>query len=111
MTLASKIIFIMKNLIKILLIFISFSNIAFSQNFEINWQQCYGGSDRDYARDITEITDGYLIAGSTKSNDGDISYNHGATDCWLIKTDNLGNLIWEKTFEGAMETGFSGLFR
>ena len=101
----------MKKLIKILLIFFFLTNYAFGQNFQINWQNCFGGSKDDYARDITKITDGYLIAGSTKSNDGDISYNHGATDCWLIKTDNQGNLIWEKTFGGSYGDGIFRIFK
>src|SRR5690606_7528945 len=34
---------------------------------------------------------------------GDVSYNFGATDVWIIKVSSTGNLIWEKSYGG---TGF-----
>src|SRR5690606_27044482 len=40
--------------------------------------------------------------GYTRSTDGDISFNNGFYDFWLIKLDASGNLIWEKTY------GYSG---
>jgi Secretion system C-terminal sorting domain len=76
-----------------------------SQNMQIKWQQCFGGSDTDESYDIIQTNNGYLIAGSTESNDGDISFNHGTTDGWLIKTDLLGNLEWEKTYGGSKGDG------
>lgn len=68
---------------------------------EIEWQKCLGGSFDDYGYDI-EITGdgGYIIAGSTMSDDGDVSSIHGLSDCWIIKTDSLGNIEWEKTYGG-----------
>jgi hypothetical protein len=104
-TLFILIIFIMKKLIVILLIFISFSNIIFSQNLQINWQQCFGGSNIDIARDIILSGNCFLTVGYTGSNDGDVSYNHGDNDVWLIKTDNIGTLIWEKSYGGSSGDG------
>ncbi len=76
----------------------------------MEWQNCFGGSDDDHAYDIFATQNGYLIAGGTKSNDGNISYNHGATDCWLIKTNNTGDLIWEKTYGGSYGDGVFRIF-
>jgi hypothetical protein len=45
--------------------------------------------------------EGYLIAGSTQSVDGDIAYLHGGQDYWIVSTDYYGNLLWEKTFGGS----------
>ncbi|MBC8486606.1 MAG: T9SS type A sorting domain-containing protein [Bacteroidetes bacterium] len=98
----------MKTLLTILSIIILFSEFLFGQNMEITWQQCFGGSENDHAYDIIVIQNGYLIAGSTKSNDGNISYNHGATDGWLLKTNIIGELLWEKTYGG---TNGDGIFR
>jgi len=79
------IIFIMKKLIILLSILLSFLNIIYCQNMIIEWQNCFGGSKDDHATDIIKLEDGFLIAGSTTSNDGDISYLHGGQDWWLVK--------------------------
>lgn len=77
---------------------------------EITWQSCFGGSEQDIAYDIIEIPGGYFIVGSTGSNDGDISINKGLNDGWLIKTDNNGNVLWEKTYGGSSGDGFRRIF-
>jgi hypothetical protein len=75
--------------------------IGISQNWEIVWQQCYGGSNAEGANDIITIETGYFIAGATGSSDGDISFYHGMGDAWLVRTDSIGNLLWEKTYGGS----------
>lgn len=68
----------------------------------LQWQKCFGGSWHEYANSIQQTTDGgYVIAGSTESNDGDVSSNYGNEDCWLIKLDSLGSLLWEKNLGGS----------
>jgi hypothetical protein len=89
------------------LLFFAFYQIPiFSQNMEIAWQNCFGGTEQDIAFDIVEVPDGYLITGYTWSIDGDISFNNGLLDGWLIKTDTMGNIIWEKTYGGNSGDGF-----
>lgn len=90
----------MQKIILLILVFITGAN-AFSQSLQINWQSCYGGTESDAAADIITSASGYFVAGSTSSNDGDISYLFGGQDWWLIKTDFLGNLQWEKTLGGS----------
>ena len=70
-------------------------------NMQIQWQGCYGGSENDYATGIVQTDNGYLILGTTGSNDGDISFNHGDSDIWLISIDSLGNLLWERAYGGS----------
>jgi hypothetical protein len=101
----------MRNIIILIIaIFLHFNSLG--QNMEITWQQCYGGSDQEIARDIIEIPGGYFIIGSTQSDDGDISFNYNAgfNDGWIIKTDTLGNIIWEKTYGGTSGDGFRRIF-
>ncbi|MCF8230316.1 MAG: hypothetical protein K9J24_15325, partial [Bacteroidales bacterium] len=88
---------------KILIFFSLFLSIIslYSQEFEITWQNCFGGKYHDYATDIIATCGGYLLIGTTNSTDGDISFNHGADDLWLIKIDTIGNLIWEKCLGGS----------
>lgn len=73
-----------------------------SQGGEILWSACYGGSGPDGAQSLIQTNDGgYIIAGYTNSTDGDITYNHGGSDSWIIKIDNIGNLEWQKTYGGS----------
>jgi hypothetical protein len=66
------------------------------------WQKCFGGSDYDHAYSGLETSDGgYLVAGYTYSNDGNVSGNHGNSDYWVVKTDTAGNLLWQKCFGGS----------
>ncbi|OYU83774.1 MAG: hypothetical protein CFE24_09810 [Flavobacterium sp. BFFFF2] len=63
----------------------------------IVWQKCLGGSGYEFANSIQQTTDGgYIIAGSTFSNDGDVSGNHGGSDFWIVKLNNLGIIDWQK---------------
>ncbi|WP_149273924.1 hypothetical protein [Pareuzebyella sediminis] len=65
------------------------------------WERSFGGTGIEIAQDIVKSADGgYVIAGNTFSNDSDVSMNKGASDVWLIKIDDQGHLIWEKTFGG-----------
>ncbi len=68
----------------------------------ISWQKTFGGNGSDLARDIVQTTDdGYIIAGTTTSNDGVVSGNHGATDYWVVKLDPTGNITWQKCLGGS----------
>lgn len=71
-------------------------------NGVILWQRCYGGSGNEEANSMTETSDGgYLIVGSTASNDSDVTGNHGNTDYWVIKIEADGNLQWQKCLGGS----------
>lgn len=68
----------------------------------LQWQKSLGGSDFEMAYSVQQTTDGgYIIAGSSNSNDGDVSGNHGSNDFWIVKLDNTGNLQWQKCFGGS----------
>jgi len=64
---------------------------------EIDWQKSLGGSESDEAYSIQQTTDGgYIIAGYSRSNAGDVSGNHGSFDYWIIKLTSTGQLDWQK---------------
>ncbi len=44
---------------------------------------------------------GYIFAGGSNSNDGNVSGNHGNQDCWIAKVDSQGNLNWQKSYGGS----------
>ncbi len=71
------------------------------------WQKCLGGTLEEFGNSVQLTTDGgFIICGSTKSNNFDVSGNHGLLDLWLVKTDSLGNIEWQKCYGGTNnETG------
>ncbi|WP_339700746.1 T9SS type A sorting domain-containing protein [uncultured Marixanthomonas sp.] len=67
----------------------------------IEWEKSYGGSNGDSPTKIKQTSDGgYIVTGSSASNDGDVTGNNGDFDIWLIKIDDVGELEWEKSFGG-----------
>ena len=68
----------------------------------IVWQKCLGGSSTDYALSIRQTTDGgSIVAGSSFSNDGDVSGNHGYDDYWVVKLNSVGEIVWQKSLGGS----------
>lgn len=88
--------------------FLCFSK-AFTQP-EIEWERSYGGSKFDGPSMIQQTFDGgYIIAGATESFDGDVEDYKGNSDYWIIKLDNLGNIIWRKTYGGSDTEGANSI--
>jgi hypothetical protein len=77
----------------------------------IEWQKCLGGSDNDEARSVKQTADGgYIIGGSTYSNDGDVSIISSSDDFWVVKLDSVGSIQWEKRIDsgsGSTDYGYS----
>ncbi len=68
---------------------------------DIEWQKCLGGTNRDIANSIQQTSDGgFIVAGSTSSNDGDVSGNHGYGDAWVVKLNSSGDIEWQKCLGG-----------
>jgi hypothetical protein len=76
----------MKNILLLLsLIFVSI-NFVVAQAPGIKWQKAIGGSGEDEQQyNIKPIikNEHYIIAGTTESTDGDITYNHGKSDVFI----------------------------
>lgn len=69
---------------------------------DIEWQKSYGGSGWEEAFAVQQTADGgYIVAGESPSNDGDVIGNHGSWDYWVIKLDGSGNLEWQKSLGGS----------
>ncbi|MFC5271775.1 T9SS type A sorting domain-containing protein [Adhaeribacter terreus] len=67
------------------------------------WDKAYGGGDEDVLTDIAELPSGELIfSGYSRSGiTGDKTEAvRGGNDYWLVKTDNSGNKLWDKTIGG-----------
>ena len=67
------------------------------------WQKNYGGRNKDYGISLVENINGeIIILGQTLSSDGDVSYNYGKSDVWVLKVDSYGKLIWQKNYGGSL---------
>ena len=78
--------------------------LGFAQAPAIEWQKSLGGTGSDQAYSIQQTNDGgYIVAGATNSNDGDVTGNHVSGDCWIVKLNSTGSIQWQKAIGGTGE--------
>jgi hypothetical protein len=59
------------------------------------WEKTFGGAEDDAGHSVLQVSDGgYIILGYTES------FGSGSSDVYLIKTNALGDMEWEKVFGG-----------
>lgn len=77
--------------------------VKLDTNGNLYWQKNYGGSDDDYLNSIVESKEGgYLLTGSSLSNDKDAVGNHGLySDILAVKIDDTGKIEWRKMYGGS----------
>jgi len=66
--------------------------IKIDSAFNIQWKKCLGGQSPEESFSIIQTNDsGFVIAGCSRSNDGDLTANFGESDLWMVKlaTDPL----------------------
>lgn len=65
------------------------------------WQHAAGGTEAEYANSITPDNDGgYLAAGISYSEDGDITNAKGEGDYWVVKINAAGQIQWKENYGG-----------
>ncbi len=77
--------------------------IKLNKSGNIQWQKTYGGSQFDLLKSVVQTKEGgYLLAGYSNSvASGDkIENNIGVGDYWIIKTDDKGDILWQRTLGG-----------
>ncbi|HHB77981.1 MAG TPA: gliding motility-associated C-terminal domain-containing protein [Saprospiraceae bacterium] len=72
------------------------------------WDKSFGGSgdERAYYGSLKIASDGnLLVGGSSSSGAGGMKSggNYGGMDYWILKIDQNGHLLWEKTYGGVEE--------
>ena len=71
-------------------------------NGEIIWRRYFGGSNNDRSYDAIETSDGgFILVGTSESQDVEKTISFGSYDIWVIKISSSGNLIWEKSYGGS----------
>jgi hypothetical protein len=70
---------------------------------DLLWEKSFGGSQIDISYGMTQAPNGnYILAGDSRSNDGDVSNPIGNADFWIVSMDGTGNMVWEKSFGGTL---------
>ena len=78
--------------------------VKLSATGQVQWQKCLGGTSYENATSVAQASDGgYIVAGKTNSNDGDVSGLHGSSDYWVVKLNVNGDIEWQKTLGGSQE--------
>ncbi len=86
----------------LILILFSTTWVLNAQSPGIQWQKSLGGGNTEIGNTIVQTSDGgYIVAGTTTSEDGHVSSYHGFWDFWVVKLDSSGNIIWEETYGGS----------
>lgn len=62
---------------------------------KIQWSHIYGGDSTDAAKSVIPLSDGFMIAGFTRS------FGNGIADAWIIRTNLSGDTLWTKNYGGA----------
>jgi hypothetical protein len=72
----------------------------------IVWDKTFGGNQNDTLTSFIQNTDSsYMLAGFTNSNEA------AEFNAWVIKLDDVGNIIWDKTFGGSEKDGADSLIQ
>ena len=59
------------------------------------WDRSYGGSNSEYALSMKSVSSGgYILCGTTGSQDGDVSGYMGYGDGWVLRIDMNGEILW-----------------
>ncbi len=76
----------------------------------IDWQIQSGGSGEDRGYGICVTTDGSIImAGTSWSSDIQGNTLNGSCDCYVVKMDESGNVLWHRLYGGNNEEWANGI--
>lgn len=76
-------------------------------NKALAWAKTYGGTNYDFANSVVQLSNGdYVMAGTTRSTDGDIGAPVSNYDAWIAKFSATGTISWSKTY-GANDDDYS----
>ncbi|MCC7502964.1 MAG: T9SS type A sorting domain-containing protein [Flavobacteriales bacterium] len=74
------------------------------------WQRTLGGTGSEFARAVQPAgNDGFIVAGYSDSNDGDVTGNHGNNDMWVVRVDANGAPLWQTSLGGTVGDGANAL--
>lgn len=72
--------------------------LKITPNGNLQWQKTYGSKGYDFAHSVVETTDGGIVfVGQSDIASG------SDNDVWIVKLDNSGNIVWQKTYGGSKD--------
>ena len=77
--------------------------VKLDKDGKIKWQKTFGGQYVDELKSIEQTSDkGYILGGYSNSpvSGNKTQDNFGFNDYWIIKLDEEGNELWQRTFGG-----------
>ena len=76
--------------------------VKIDESGELLWERTFGGETKDVFNTVIRKTDHYIITGNTNTP------GKNASDGWVVKIDESGELLWERTFGGETKDVFHG---
>ena len=68
---------------------------------QLLWEKHVGGSGNEFVSGICQIRPGwYVVSHGTDSDDGDVPFNLGKKDAWVMLMDSWGNVEWQNVLGG-----------
>ncbi|MFH2095970.1 MAG: T9SS type A sorting domain-containing protein [Bacteroidota bacterium] len=68
----------------------------------ILWEKSYGGSLSDYFHSFDSIPGtGFIVCGTSNSDDFDVCGNNGDYDAWIVCLDYSGDTLWSRNYGGS----------
>ncbi len=72
-----------------------------SENGNLRWSQVYGGARNEGGNAVAQTPDGgFIMVGTSSSQDKFVTRNNGLYDGWVVRTDSLGKKLWWHNFGG-----------
>jgi len=75
--------------------------VRLQPNGDLLWTKSFGGSQIDIGYSVTQDSDGtYILVGDARSADQDVTSAKGNADVWVVKFNDSGNMIWQRSYGG-----------
>lgn len=79
--------------------------MKFDRKGTLLWSKTLGGAQQDYLIHVIATADGGCIAGGSTNSSG---YQTYTGDCWLVRLDASGNVVWQKRYFASGNPGYVG---
>lgn len=67
---------------------------------DVLWSRHYGGPGKDNAQAAAPADGGYFLCGVSGEPGQDVTTHEGAGDAWVLKIDEEGAIVWQRSFGG-----------
>jgi hypothetical protein len=82
--------------------------LKLSASGDLILNKTFGGTGADDIQSFVPTADGGLVFAASSwssSGSGDVIFNHGERDCWLVKLDKNAEIEWQKSIGGSKHEG------